>query len=142
MSIQRRAVGRGGADQREDGGEGGVSSDQGKAIAVNDMDNVVVASMLLLARSARAAPMGATPAVWVGIGVVGAAIGGVVLFDEAMPSLRVVFFAPAGRAIDVLEKLDASGAHVWSKKWGGVGEDQGSAIAVRGGRQKKAEGRV
>lgn len=53
----------------------------------------LVASMLLLARAARTLPIGTAYAVWVGIGVVGAAIGGVVLFDEAMPPLRVVFLA-------------------------------------------------
>ncbi|APR82758.1 Quaternary ammonium compound-resistance protein SugE [Minicystis rosea] len=51
----------------------------------------IVASMLLLARASRTVPIGAAYAVWVGIGVVGAAIGGVVLFDEAMPPLRIVF---------------------------------------------------
>lgn len=49
--------------------------------------------MVLLARAARTLPIGTAYAVWVGIGVVSAAIGGVVLFDEAMPPLRVVFVA-------------------------------------------------
>lgn len=53
----------------------------------------LVASMLLLARAARTLPIGTAYAVWVGIGVVGAAIGGVLLFDEAMPPLRAVFLA-------------------------------------------------
>lgn len=53
----------------------------------------IVVSMLLLARAARTLPIGTAYAVWVGIGVVGAAIGGVVLFDEAMRPLRVVFLA-------------------------------------------------
>lgn len=51
----------------------------------------IVASMLLLARAARTLPIGTAYAVWVGIGVVGAAIGGVVLFGETMPAPRVVF---------------------------------------------------
>lgn len=51
----------------------------------------IVASLLLLARAARTLPIGTAYAVWVGIGVVGAAIGGVVLFDESMPPLRIVF---------------------------------------------------
>jgi len=51
----------------------------------------IVASMLLLAIAARTLPIGTAYAVWVGIGAVGAAIGGVLLFDEAMPPLRVVF---------------------------------------------------
>ncbi|MDI1484222.1 SMR family transporter [Polyangium sp. y55x31] len=51
----------------------------------------IVASMVSLARAARTLPIGTAYAVWVGIGVVGAVIGGVVLFDEAMPPLRIVF---------------------------------------------------
>ncbi len=53
----------------------------------------IVASMLLLARAARTLPIGTAYAVWVGIGTVGAALGGVVLFDEAMPPLRLLFLA-------------------------------------------------
>ena len=53
----------------------------------------IVASMLLLARAARTLPIGTAYAVWVGIGAVGAAIGGVVLFNEAMPPLRILFVA-------------------------------------------------
>ncbi|MRG95452.1 quaternary ammonium compound efflux SMR transporter SugE [Polyangium spumosum] len=51
----------------------------------------IVASMVLLSRAARTLPIGTAYAIWVGIGAVGAAIGGVVLFDEAMPPLRVAF---------------------------------------------------
>lgn len=47
--------------------------------------------MLLLARAARTLPIGTAYAVWVGIGVLGAVVGGVVLFDEAMPPLRPLF---------------------------------------------------
>jgi quaternary ammonium compound-resistance protein SugE len=48
-------------------------------------------SMLLLARASRTLPIGTAYAVWVGIGVVGAAIGGSILYDEAMTPLRMVF---------------------------------------------------
>lgn len=51
----------------------------------------IVASMVLLAQASRTLPIGTAYAVWVGIGVVGATIGGVVLFGEAMPPLKVVF---------------------------------------------------
>lgn len=51
----------------------------------------IVASMLLLARASRTLPIGTAYAVWVGIGAVGAAIGGVVLFHETMPPIRLVF---------------------------------------------------
>lgn len=53
----------------------------------------IVASMLLLARAARTLPIGTAYAVWVGMGVVGAAIGGVVLFGETMPLRRAFFLA-------------------------------------------------
>jgi quaternary ammonium compound-resistance protein SugE len=48
----------------------------------------MVASMALLARAARELPIGTAYAVWVGIGAVGAAIGGVVLFDEPVTATR------------------------------------------------------
>lgn len=52
----------------------------------------IVGSMLLLARATRTLPIGTAYGVWVGIGVVGAAIGGVVLFGEAMSTARAGFF--------------------------------------------------
>lgn len=51
----------------------------------------IVASMVLLAHAARTLPISTAYPVWVGIGVVGAAIGGVVLFGETMPPMRIVF---------------------------------------------------
>jgi quaternary ammonium compound-resistance protein SugE len=51
----------------------------------------LIASVVLLERAARSIPVGTAYAVWVGIGVVGVALGGVVLFGEAMPPLRLVF---------------------------------------------------
>jgi quaternary ammonium compound-resistance protein SugE len=53
----------------------------------------LVASVVLLERAARVIPVGTAYAVWVGIGVVGVAIGGSLMFDEAMPALRLVFIA-------------------------------------------------
>ncbi|HKP56523.1 MAG TPA: quaternary ammonium compound efflux SMR transporter SugE [Polyangiales bacterium] len=55
--------------------------------------SAVVASMVLLAHAARTLPIGIAYAVWVGMGVVGAAIGGVVLFGETMPPARAFFLA-------------------------------------------------
>ena len=49
------------------------------------------ASMLLLAQASRTLPIGTAYAFWVGIGVVGATIGGVYLFDEPVSPLRVFF---------------------------------------------------
>lgn len=51
----------------------------------------IVASMALLSRAARTLPIGTAYAVWVGIGVVGAALGGAWLFDEPLPPLRQAF---------------------------------------------------
>ncbi len=51
----------------------------------------IVTSMLLLARATRTLPIGTAYAVWVGIGAVGAAIGGVVLFGEPVNARRIFF---------------------------------------------------
>lgn len=68
----------------------------------------IVASMLLLARAARTLPIGTAYAIWVGIGVVGAAVGGVVLFGEAMPLRRIAFLVMLVVAIIGL-KLTSTG---------------------------------
>ena len=51
----------------------------------------IIASMLLLAIAARSLPIGTAYAVWVGIGALGAAVLGVVLFNEPLTLGRVVF---------------------------------------------------
>ncbi len=51
----------------------------------------LVASMWLLAVAVRTLPIGTAYAVWVGIGALGAAIGGIVLFKEPLSALRAVF---------------------------------------------------
>ncbi|MFC4639248.1 quaternary ammonium compound efflux SMR transporter SugE [Deinococcus hohokamensis] len=51
----------------------------------------MVASMGLLGLAARTLPIGTAYGVWVGIGAVGAAVLGVVLFGEALTPARVVF---------------------------------------------------
>ena len=51
----------------------------------------LVVSMLLLGRAVRDLPIGTAYAVWTGIGAVGTAILGVVLFDEPATALRLVF---------------------------------------------------
>lgn len=53
----------------------------------------LAASMLLLAQAARTLPIGTAYAVWVGIGALGAAILGIVLFHEPAAPLRVFFLA-------------------------------------------------
>ena len=51
----------------------------------------IVGSLFLLSRAAHTLPIGTAYAVWVGIGVVGAAIGGAVLWGEPMPPMRIAF---------------------------------------------------
>lgn len=51
----------------------------------------IMTSMWMLAQAAKTLPIGTAYGVWVGIGVVGATIGGVVLFDEPLNSSRVFF---------------------------------------------------
>ena len=51
----------------------------------------LIASMLLLARAVETLPIGTAYAVWTGIGAVGAATLGVVLFDEPASLIRAGF---------------------------------------------------
>lgn len=53
----------------------------------------LVSSTLLLAQAARSLPIGTAYAVWVGIGAVGASLGGAVLFDEPISPARGFFLA-------------------------------------------------
>ena len=50
-------------------------------------------SMLLLGLAARTLPIGSAYAVWTGIGAVGAAIAGLILFHEAATPARLVCIA-------------------------------------------------
>ncbi len=53
----------------------------------------LAASMFLLAQATRVLPIGTAYAVWVGIGALGAATFGIVLFHEPATALRVFFLA-------------------------------------------------
>ena len=53
----------------------------------------IVASMVLLSWAARTIPIGTAYAVWVGIGALGAAALGIVLFREPLTAARVAFLA-------------------------------------------------
>jgi quaternary ammonium compound-resistance protein SugE len=53
----------------------------------------IVASMVLLSWAARTIPIGTAYAVWVGIGALGAAALGVVLFREPLTAARAAFLA-------------------------------------------------
>lgn len=48
-------------------------------------------SMVLLAKANQVLPIGTAYAVWVGIGALGAAILGIVLFNESASPLRILF---------------------------------------------------
>ena len=49
------------------------------------------ASMYLLAKASQSLPIGTAYGVWVGIGAMGAAIFGMILFDEPVSAARVGF---------------------------------------------------
>lgn len=50
-------------------------------------------SLYLLGLAARAIPIGTAYGVWVGIGALGAAVGGVLLFGESLTAARAFFLA-------------------------------------------------
>ncbi|MBN8827115.1 MAG: quaternary ammonium compound efflux SMR transporter SugE [Sphingobacteriia bacterium] len=50
-------------------------------------------SMYLLSKSAQTLPIGTAYAVWVGIGALGAAVCGIILFNESVSLLRILFLA-------------------------------------------------
>ncbi|HUP45293.1 MAG TPA: quaternary ammonium compound efflux SMR transporter SugE [Thermoanaerobaculia bacterium] len=54
---------------------------------------IMAASMFLLGWAARVLPIGTAYAVWVGIGALGAAILGIILFREPATPARLMFLA-------------------------------------------------
>ena len=48
-------------------------------------------SMFLLARATQVLPIGTAYGVWVGIGALGAAVMGIILFNESASPLRIMF---------------------------------------------------
>src|ERR1043165_9786259 len=53
----------------------------------------IAASMVMLSMAARSIPIGTAYAVWTGIGAAGAAILGILLFDESSDFLRLTCLA-------------------------------------------------
>jgi quaternary ammonium compound-resistance protein SugE len=51
----------------------------------------IIASMGLLGKAAQTLPIGTAYGVWVGIGAVGAAILGIILFKEPVTPMRLIF---------------------------------------------------
>src|SRR5262245_35478208 len=54
---------------------------------------LLAASMVFLALAIRTIPIGTGYAVWTGIGAVGTAVVGIVLFDESRAAARLLFIA-------------------------------------------------
>jgi quaternary ammonium compound-resistance protein SugE len=69
----------------------------------------IVGSMLLLAKATQTLPIGTAYAVWVGIGAAGAAVLGMVLFQEAASPARLLFLGMLVVAIIGLKMT--SGSH-------------------------------
>ncbi|MGE4350400.1 MAG: quaternary ammonium compound efflux SMR transporter SugE [Candidatus Berkiella sp.] len=53
----------------------------------------LIGSIYLLARASQALPIGTAYGVWVGIGALGAAVLGIILFNEAASLTRIFFLA-------------------------------------------------
>jgi quaternary ammonium compound-resistance protein SugE len=70
----------------------------------------LIASMGLLAHAARTLPIGTAYGVWVGIGAVGAAVGGILLFKEPVTAGRILFLVLLIVAIVGLRFTSSSGA--------------------------------
>lgn len=70
----------------------------------------LIASMGLLAQAARTLPIGTAYGVWVGIGAVGAAVGGIFLFKEPVTAGRILFLVLLLVAIVGLRFTSSSGA--------------------------------
>jgi len=70
----------------------------------------IIASMVLLSLAARSLPIGTAYAVWVGIGALGAAILGIVLFREPVTAARLFFLALLLTSIIGLKLTAGSGS--------------------------------
>lgn len=68
----------------------------------------IVGSMVLLAKATQNLPIGTAYAVWVGIGAAGAAILGIVLFQEPASPARMLFL---GLLITAIIGLKATSGH-------------------------------
>lgn len=52
---------------------------------------VMISSFFLLAQSLKTIPIGTAYAIWTGIGIVGTVILGIILFDEPISFIRLLF---------------------------------------------------
>jgi quaternary ammonium compound-resistance protein SugE len=81
----------------------------------------IAASMVLLSLAARVLPIGTAYAVWVGIGAVGAAVLGIVLFDEPRNAGRLFFLGLLVVSIVGLRMTTGEAAGVVGVETGGPG---------------------
>jgi len=86
----------------------------------------IAASMLLLSIAARTLPIGTAYAVWVGIGAAGAAILGIILFDEPRNAGRLAFLALLVVAIAGLKMTTAMPDAAVDRPVGVLEESNGS----------------
>ena len=68
----------------------------------------LVASMLLLAKATQTLPLGTAYAVWTGIGVLGTALVGILVFDEPAHFWRLFFIATLGGSAIGLKLVSAT----------------------------------
>lgn len=54
---------------------------------------VMISSFFLLAQSLKTIPIGTAYAIWTGIGIVGMVILGIILFDEPISFIRLLFLS-------------------------------------------------
>ncbi len=54
---------------------------------------VMISSFFLLAQSLKTIPIGTAYAIWTGIGIVGTIILGIILFDEPISFIRLLFLS-------------------------------------------------
>lgn len=54
---------------------------------------VMISSFFLLAQSLKTIPIGTAYAIWTGIGIVGTVILGIILFDEPLSFIRLLFLS-------------------------------------------------
>ncbi len=54
---------------------------------------VMISSFFLLAQSLKTIPIGTAYAIWTGIGIVGTVVLGIILFDEPISFIRLLFLS-------------------------------------------------
>lgn len=94
----------------------------------------IAASMVLLGLAARSLPIGTAYAVWVGIGALGAAVGGALVFGERLTPARLFFLGLLLVSIVGLKATvaDGDGSAGTGGHSGGPGADRSAAARLPG----------